>query len=273
MLERLKDALFPGAELPHELAAKIRSTIFWSYYMSQGEPDVQNKILRFAVLELTMDELKHIASSVSRKDGFIHFSKKWQESVNAPLIDRVKRFVGTRAHRRGTDENDAVDSLLGASYVSKSVSKEHDPASHVVYFVETAEKIVKEYVYGEQVKGVPGSIAQAIAQDVVARSLERDFRYLRDGEGRTGNRVGKATSGFADPYLSHVCHYGILKNKFPRDMPLGLQEMYRKGTEVLLANINHRPDLIGKLAKVIEEYNKHHAQKVPPLNELVGVIK
>ncbi len=103
----------------------------------------------------------------------------------------------------------------------------------------------------------------ALVPPITTEVLSRDYWYLQHGR----PRVNPGTTAATDPFLSHVCHYGLLGNltgSTEYDLLFGQIAEYLRSL-VLVGPLSESSGAAHLLRNVVNLYNHHHP-KQPPID-------
>ncbi len=209
----------PAAEKPKVDVDHMAKLLFLSFKFSQGDGGLQQQIFDYFIMKgqipsLSQDMRKQIASRAQS------MAKRY--------------FMGNQKHTTegGTEE--------------KPVPLESEIEKEMLKQIGLLGSVPPER--GRTLKGFLGIIAENI--------IAQDYKYLIQEKGRP-NRAKSETSSYEptlDPYLSHICYYGILEKN------TGLEEFDDLFGQI--RNVVQKDPLGGearwKLDAVMKDWNARH---------------
>jgi len=217
-------------------AEKASKLLFLSYRFSQGLPSLQKNIFRYIKVchpEWRIDDaLKEQIYERSEKI-FIDYMK----------IAKGKGHASVAAGGADIDEE----------VIKKDLSRELNEMSHI---------------FSKGAEDVDETLKHRVREDIAIGLITRDYEFLSREKGRPRSSDEQQGKGVhADPFLSHLCYYGIEGHK------TGSEEYDQMFSDVIgyirtvkatqRGEIESLPLLereLPKLDEVIERYNETHPE-------------
>jgi len=212
--------------------------LFYSFYFSQSDRKLQIELFYFLVC------------AYGGSEAISHFDTP---NLLRKLTAKVEQFIARTNH---LSENDTTD-------VPKEVKQQVYDFFHGV--ASMADSISKE----------PHERQRTLVE-ILIQIIGQDLKQLRRSGGRVGRDPSQAHRGpFFDPWLSHVCYYGLLDKPAPSDF-VDLREYNTLFS--CLKQLVEQPDVIRRftygdegasiedLKELIARYNERHLEE--PVDEL-----